>query len=73
MLKNQSESFPLWNRGEMEVGGMALAPLAANLLVGAASLAGLRDSWRFGVLEDQQTDLIEGGKISHEHPSFCFL
>ena len=57
----------------MEVGGMALAPLAANLLVGAASLAGLRDSWRFGVLEDQQTDLIEGGKISHEHPSFCFL
>ncbi len=39
----------------------ALALLAVNLLVGAASLAGLRDSWRVGVLEDQQTDLIEEG------------
>ncbi|MCJ7683226.1 MAG: isoprenylcysteine carboxylmethyltransferase family protein [Desulfobacteraceae bacterium] len=38
-----------------------LALLAVNLLVGAASLTGLRDSWRVGVLEDQQTDLIEGG------------
>ena len=39
----------------------ALALLAVNILVGAASLTGLRDSWRVGVLEDQQTDLIEGG------------
>ena len=39
----------------------ALALLAMNLLVGSASLIALRDSWRVGVLEDQQTDLIEGG------------
>ncbi len=41
--------------------GVALALLAVNVLVGAASLIGLRDSWRVGVLENQQTDLIEGG------------
>ncbi len=40
---------------------VALALLAVNLLAGAASLIGLRDSWRVGVLEDQRTDLIEGG------------
>jgi protein-S-isoprenylcysteine O-methyltransferase Ste14 len=40
---------------------VALTLLAMNLSVGAASLIGLRDSWRVGVLEDQQTDLIEGG------------
>lgn len=40
---------------------VALALLAVNLLVGAASLVGLRDSWRVGVLEDRQTELIEGG------------
>ena len=40
---------------------VALALLAINILVGWASLIGLRDSWRVGVLEDQQTDLIEGG------------
>ncbi len=40
---------------------VALALLVVNVLVGAASLIGLRDSWRVGVLEDQQTDLIEGG------------
>jgi len=43
---------------------VALTLLAMNLLVGAASLIGLRDSWRVGVLEDQQTDLIEGGIYS---------
>lgn len=40
---------------------IALALLAGNLLIGAASLVGLGDSWRVGVLEDQQTDLVEGG------------
>jgi protein-S-isoprenylcysteine O-methyltransferase Ste14 len=40
---------------------IALALLAVNLLVGWASMIGLRDSWRVGILEDQQTDLIEGG------------
>jgi protein-S-isoprenylcysteine O-methyltransferase Ste14 len=43
---------------------VALTLLVVNLLVGAASLTGLRDSWRVGVLEDQQTDLIEGGIYS---------
>lgn len=40
---------------------IALVHLAVNLLVGAASLVGLKDSWRVGVLEDQQTELVEGG------------
>lgn len=40
---------------------VALALLLMNLLVGSASLLGLRDSWRVGVREDQQTDLIKGG------------
>lgn len=40
---------------------VALALLLINLLVASASLLGLRDSWRVGVLEDQQTDLIEEG------------
>lgn len=40
---------------------VALALLAVNILVGALSLIGLGDSWRVGVLEEQQTALIEGG------------
>jgi len=40
---------------------ITLALLSVNLMVGAASLIGLKDSWRVGVLEDQQTDLIEEG------------
>ncbi|MFC1490666.1 methyltransferase family protein [Candidatus Latescibacterota bacterium] len=40
---------------------IALPLLAVNLVVGSASLLGLRDSWRVGVLENQQTDLIEVG------------
>ncbi len=40
---------------------IALALLAVNLLVGSVSLIGLGDSWRVGILEDQQTDLIEDG------------
>ena len=43
---------------------VALMLLAVNLLVGVASLVGLMDSWRVGVLEDQQTDLIEAGIYS---------
>ena len=39
----------------------ALALLAVNLLVGAASLVALGDSWRVGVVEDQQTELVEKG------------
>ncbi len=39
----------------------AIVLLAVNILIGAASLIGLKDSWRVGILEDQQTDLIEGG------------
>lgn len=40
---------------------IAVALLAANLVIAAASLAGLGDSWRVGVLEDQQTELVEQG------------
>ena len=40
---------------------IALILIAVNLSVGVASLIGLRDSWRVGVLEEQKTDLIEGG------------
>jgi len=35
--------------------------LVMNLLIAAASLIGLKDSWRIGILEEQQTDLVEGG------------
>ncbi len=40
---------------------VALILLSMNLVVGAVSLIGLKDSWRVGVPEGQQTDLIEGG------------
>jgi protein-S-isoprenylcysteine O-methyltransferase Ste14 len=43
---------------------IALTLLVINLFVGVASLVGLRDSWRVGVMEDQQTDLIKGGIYS---------
>jgi len=35
--------------------------LLLNLLLSAASLIGMRDSWRVGVLEDQKTELITTG------------
>jgi len=38
--------------------------LVTNILIGISSLIGLKDSWRVGVLEDQQTDLIERGIYS---------
>jgi protein-S-isoprenylcysteine O-methyltransferase Ste14 len=40
---------------------ITFALLSMNLLVGIASLIGLKDSWRVGVIENQQTDLIERG------------
>ena len=40
---------------------IALMLLVANLIIGIASLIGLKDSWRVGVMEDQQTNLIESG------------
>ena len=40
---------------------VALALLTVNILVGALSLIGLGDSWRVGIVEDQQTELIESG------------
>ena len=40
---------------------IALVLLTVNTLIGAASLKGLKDSWRVGVLENQQTELIEEG------------
>ena len=40
---------------------LACALLVFNLLIAAASLIDLGDSWRVGVLDDQQTDLIEAG------------
>jgi protein-S-isoprenylcysteine O-methyltransferase Ste14 len=40
---------------------LACALLVVNLLIAGASLIDLGDSWRVGVLEDQQTDLIEAG------------
>ncbi len=40
-------------------GGVAL--LLLNILISAASLTGLKDSWRVGVLKNQKTELITGG------------
>lgn len=41
------------------ISGVSL--LIANLIVSAASLVGLKDSWRVGVLEDQTTELVSSG------------
>ena len=35
--------------------------IAINIIVGAASLMNMKDSWRVGVLEDQKNPLIEAG------------
>jgi len=40
---------------------LALLLLGVNLLVAAASLHGLGDSWRVGVIEEQQTALVATG------------
>ena len=55
---------PLWTirfLSEAATITAALALLVVSVCVGLASLVGLRDSWRVGVLEEQQTELIEGG------------
>jgi protein-S-isoprenylcysteine O-methyltransferase Ste14 len=41
--------------------GLCLLLLALNLAIGAASLRDLGDSWRVGVIEAQQTDLVVDG------------
>lgn len=43
----------------------ALSLMAANTLIGLASLRDLGDSWRVGVIEEQQTALIEDGIYRH--------
>jgi len=40
---------------------LGLFLLGVTLLVAAASLQGLGDSWRVGVIEEQQTALVESG------------
>lgn len=40
---------------------VALSLLTVSIFGAAASLIGLKDSWRVGVLEGQETDLIEQG------------
>jgi protein-S-isoprenylcysteine O-methyltransferase Ste14 len=40
---------------------ISLLLMLANLAVGLASLKDLGDSWRVGVIEEQQTQLIESG------------
>lgn len=40
---------------------LCLALLGANMLVAAAALKHLGDSWRVGVIEEQQTALVESG------------
>lgn len=47
--------------GEVTAWAVALLLLLLNLCVAVASLLGLRDSWRVGVIEGQKTELIEGG------------
>jgi protein-S-isoprenylcysteine O-methyltransferase Ste14 len=39
----------------------AIALLSVNLVVGAASLLGLGNSWRVGIPKGQKTDLVGGG------------
>ncbi|MCA9932976.1 MAG: isoprenylcysteine carboxylmethyltransferase family protein [Ardenticatenaceae bacterium] len=40
---------------------LGLVLLFLNLVISAASLVGLKDSWRVGVLEEQKTELISSG------------
>lgn len=51
--------YPVLNAGFALLVGLAL--LGANLLIGLASLRDLGDSWRVGVIEEQQTALVESG------------
>lgn len=49
----------LISKSRSEFLGVSL--LLFNLMVAAASLLNLKDSWRVGVLEDQKTELITSG------------
>ena len=54
-----------WGRVEILPPPVAMAIclvlLAANLLIGLASLRHLGDSWRVGVIEEQRTGLVQDG------------
>ena len=53
---------------------IAIVLLASSILIGAASLIGLKDSWRVGILEDQQTELGQARpqfKICGHIPGCC--
>lgn len=41
--------------------GLSMLLLAFNLVFGIASLRDLGESWRVGVIEEQETDLVEDG------------
>ena len=56
---------------EIAATGLCFLLLALNLVIGAASLRDLGDSWRVGGIEEQETELIEGGIYSiTRNPSF---
>ena len=40
---------------------LAILLIITNIIVGAASLINMKDSWRVGILEDQKNPLIEDG------------
>ncbi len=40
---------------------VGLGLLVLNMIISTASLMGLKDSWRVGVLEDQKTELVTTG------------
>ena len=58
-----------WGRLQLLAPSVALALavllLLANMVVGFASLYGLGDSWRVGVIEQEHTDLIDTGIYGH--------
>jgi protein-S-isoprenylcysteine O-methyltransferase Ste14 len=60
-----AQSNSSWGKYPLLSDGLALASclvlLAINLLLGLASLKDLGDSWRVGVIEGQQTALVETG------------
>ncbi len=58
-LKQPFGEIQLLNDAFAQTLGLALILL--NLVVSAASLMDLKDSWRVGVLEDQKTDLVTTG------------
>ncbi len=59
LLKQPVGEIHLLNRFFAMTLGMAL--LLLNLIISAASLIHLKDSWRVGVLENQKTDLVTTG------------